>query len=146
MSLQVNRAPVPAFGIDKYILCFSVESKYPPFSAEYMDYDKTNDIKLSGKGFLQFGHAKTCPENKGEIRFSYEHSTTQEARETLVDKWFHKKCMEDADSIAWRGREALPLTKPCILTALDATKARKYSYKINFTKVEKLNTKLWYVA
>ncbi len=134
-KLQLNRAPAPSLGIDEYSFCFALENKYPDFSTEFMDYDKNNDMKVTGKAMMQYGKAKSCSGADGEIRFTFEHSTTQEARDQLKEKWYYKQCMEAKSTPAWRGRNALPVTEACFMTLYDATSARRYTYDIQLTKV-----------
>ncbi len=134
-KLQINRAPVPQLSIPAYSLCFALENKYPDFSTEFLDYDKNNDMKVTGKAMVQYGEAGTCAEGDGEIKVNFEHSTTQEARDQLKNKWYYKKCMEMKNTPAWRGRNSLPVSESCFMTVWDATNARKYTWDIQFTKV-----------
>ncbi len=137
IKLQINRAPVPQLGIPAYSLCFALENKYPDFSHEFMDYDKNNDMKVTGKAMVQYGRASSCAEGDGEIKLNFEHSTTREAREQLKNKWYYKQCQAMAQTPAWRGRSSLPVSEPCFMTVYDATNARKYTWDIQFTKVQR---------
>lgn len=67
----------------------------------------------------------------------FRHTTTQEARDDLKDKWYYQQCMAQKNSPAWKGRAAnsLPVSEPCYLTAFDATRARKYTWNIDFARV-----------
>ncbi len=134
-KLQINRSPEPSLGISPYSLCFVLENKYPDFSQEFMDYDKNNDMKVTGKAMVQYGAANSCPEGDGELRVNFEHSTTQEARDALKDKWYYKQCMEEQNSPAWSGRNSMPVSEACFMTVYDATTARKYTWDIQLTKV-----------
>ena len=84
---------------------------------------------------MQYGRAKNCDDTDGEMNLEFEHSTTQEARDNLKNKWYYKKCMEDKNSPAWSGSKGWPLTEACYQTVWDGTSARHYSWKVEMVKV-----------
>ena len=68
----------------------------------------------------------------------FRHTTTDEAREDLKKKWYYQQCMDAKNSPAWKGRAAggLPVSEACYMTAFDATRARKYTWNVEFVKVK----------
>nr|XP_040574643.1 uncharacterized protein LOC121123583 [Lepeophtheirus salmonis] len=119
-----------------YSMCMNYQNKYPDFSEEFMDYDKNGIMKLSGKAKVQYGPHEDCNSAPGEIRITFEHATTEEAREDMKNTWYYQKCMEQKNLPSWQGRgDLFPQTEACFLTVWDATTARKYSYKIDFFKM-----------
>ncbi|CAB4068892.1 unnamed protein product [Lepeophtheirus salmonis] len=92
---------------------------------------------LSGKAKVQYGpHEDFGNSAPGEIRITFEHATTEEAREDMKNTWYYQKCMEQKNLPSWQGRgDLFPQTEACFLTVWDATTARKYSYKIDFVKM-----------
>ena len=67
----------------------------------------------------------------------FRHTTTDEAREDLKKKWYYQQCMATKNTPAWKGRAAggLPVSEACYMTAFDATRARKYTWNVEFVKV-----------
>ncbi|QQP50307.1 Putative LOC100868636, partial [Caligus rogercresseyi] len=119
-----------------YSYCMTYNNKYPDFSPEFMGYDKNSVMKVVGDAKIQYGHNSDCNSAPGEVAIKFEHSTTQEARQSLKNTWYYKKCMEEKALPAWEGRgDRFPVTHACYLTVWDATTARKYSFKVDFVKM-----------
>lgn len=135
LKVQLNRAPVAALGMEAYSACLALENKYPGFSKEFMSYDENADLSVSGKAMVQYGKGNTCAETDGEIKVAFKHSTTQEARDALKNKWYYKQCMELKATPAWSGRQGLPVSEACYTTLEDATNARKYTWNVEFVKL-----------
>jgi len=135
VKLQVSRSPVPEIDVAPFSLCFALENKYPDFSPEFLGYDENSDMKVRGKAMVQYGQTESCSAGDGEIRVTFEHSTTAEAREELKNKWYYRKCMEQTNSPQWRGRDTKAVTEECMMTAYDATTARKYTWDVEFVKL-----------
>merc|ERR1712223_2105127 len=142
VKLMLNRAPIPALGMSDYSICGALENKYPPFSKEFLGFDMNQDLKLAGSGKMQYGRAKNCDDTDGEMNLEFEHSTTQEARDNLKNKWYYKKCMEDKNSPAWSGSKGWPLTEACYQTVWDGTSARHYSWKVEMVKMSETVKKI----
>ena len=96
---------------------------------------------MTGKGMVQYGEGTECDQGEGEIRMKFRHTTTQEAREDLKKKWYYQQCMDAKNSPAWKGRAAdgLPVSEACYMTAFDATRARKYTWNVEFVKVKQID-------
>lgn len=77
-------------------------------------------------------HAKKLD---GDVEVQFQFSTTDEARQSLKNKWYYKDCMAAKQLPAWQSRDALPVTIPCLRTIADASVARKYKYDIKLNKV-----------
>lgn len=135
LKIQLNRAPVPALGMEPYSACLALENQYPPFAKEFLSYDENKDMSVSGKAMLQYGVGTSCADTDGEIKVAFKHSTTQEAREELKNKWYYKQCMALKNTPAWSGRDQLPLSEACYQTLWDATSARKYTWNVEFVKL-----------
>ena len=71
LKVQLNRAPVAALGIEPYSVCLAMENQYPDFSKEFLGFDQNNDMKLTGKGMLQYGKGTSCSEAEGEIQVCF---------------------------------------------------------------------------
>jgi hypothetical protein len=136
-KLMINRAPLPALDISAYTVCVAYESKYPDFTKEFLGVDFNEELEVTGKGMVQYGEGTECDQGEGEIRMKFRHTTTQAAREDLKKKWYYQQCMAAKNSPAWRGRAAdgLPVSEACYMTAFDATRARKYTWNIEFVKL-----------
>ena len=50
--------------------------------------------------------------------------------------------MATKNTPAWTGRQGYPLTEPCYQTVWDAASARKYTWNIEFVKVNIVKTLL----
>lgn len=135
VKIQLNRAPVAALGMKPYSACIAYESAYPEFSKEFLDYDASNDMSVSGKAMLQYGEGTQCSETNGEIKVAFKHSTTALARDELKNKWYYKQCMATKNTPAWSGKKGFPLTDACYQTVWDASSARKYTWNVDFVKV-----------
>ncbi len=135
IKLQINRAEVPALNIQPYSVCLALENKYPDLTPEFLDYDPNTNLIVNGKAMIQYGAAKTCSQGDGEIKVNFEHSTTEEAREKLKDKWYYKKCQAAWNRPEWKNRKTFPVTEECFMTLYDATLARKYTWDISLVKV-----------
>ena len=135
IKVQFNRANVPALNMDPYSVCFALENKYPDFSKEFFDYDESSDMTVTGKAMLQYGKGNKCSDTDGDIKVSFAHSTTQEARDMLKNKWYYKQCMELKNSPAWAGHKGLPISEACYATAHDATSARRYTWNFQFAQL-----------
>ena len=141
-KLMINRAPLPALDISAYTVCVAYESKYPEFTKEFLGVDFNQELEVTGKGMVQYGEGTECDQGEGEIRMKFRHTTTDDAREDLKKKWYYQQCMATKNSPAWKGRAAggLPVSEACYMTAFDATRARKYTWNVEFVKVnETLN-------
>ena len=134
-KMQINRAPVPALDMSPYSICFALENKYPDFSEQFLGYNEDAQMEVTGKAMLQYGPAVSCKDGDGEIQLSFRHSTTEEARQELRNKYYYRRCMEVKNTPAWSGRKALPITEDCYQTVYDATSARKYSWNFKFVKL-----------
>jgi hypothetical protein len=95
-------------------------------------------VKVTGKAMVQYGEGSQCDDTDGEIRVKFEHSTTEESREALKNKWYYKKCMEDKNSPAWSGSKGWPVSETCYMAVADGTSARKYTWNVEIIKVRKL--------
>jgi len=136
-KFMINRAAVQSLGISAYTVCVAYESKYPDFSKEFLGVDFSSEMEVTGKGMLQYGTGSECDQGEGEIRMKFKHTTTDEAREDLKNKWYYQQCMAQKNSPAWKGRapNSLPVSEPCYMTAFDATSARKYTWNIDFARL-----------
>ncbi|CAB4068817.1 unnamed protein product [Lepeophtheirus salmonis] len=135
LKFRMQRAAVPGIMSD-YSICFNMENKYPDFGEEFMTYDKSTQLKMTGKAKLQYGAAADCDSTPGEMKLSFKHETTEEAREAMKHTWYYEKCMEQKKQPEWANRgDKLPFTQACHMTTWDATTARKYSWKMNFVKM-----------
>jgi len=136
LKIQLNQAPLDALSIPAYSVCFALENEYPEFSREFLGYEESAEMAVTGKVLLQYGVGTTCSEADGEIRAKFRHSTTTEAREELKKKWYYEECMEEKATPAWKGRKTgLPVTDACMKTVYDATTARKYTWNVEFVKL-----------
>lgn len=134
-KIKFDRAKNDALGIQPYVICFMYKANYPRFSKEMFDVDMNSDMKMEGEAKLQYGEQTKCEKGEGEIEAKFEYSTTQEARETLKKKWYYKDCMEKKNSKAWQGRNGLPVSHSCYLTAFDASNARQFMCDVKFNKL-----------
>ncbi|CAB4069088.1 unnamed protein product [Lepeophtheirus salmonis] len=134
-KLKFQRKGVSGIMSD-YSMCMNYQNEYPDFSDEFMDYEKDAIMKLTGQAKVQYGPNEDCNSSPGEIKVSFEHLTTEEARNDMKNTWYYKKCMEQKNLPSWQGRgDRFPQTEACYLTVWDATTARKYSYKVDFVKM-----------
>ncbi|XP_040574440.2 LOW QUALITY PROTEIN: uncharacterized protein [Lepeophtheirus salmonis] len=135
LKFRMQRVAVPGL-LSDYSICFNMENKYPDFGEEFMTYDKSTQLKMSGNARLQYGAAADCDSTPGEMKLSFEHETTEEAREAMKHTWYYEKCMEQKQHPEWASRgDRLPFTEACHMTTWDATTARKYTWKMNFVKM-----------
>lgn len=137
LKIQVNRAPVSELGIKPYTVCLSYDNRYPEFHKEFLAVDMNSEMKVSGKGRVQYGEGTECSEGDGDVSMTFLHKTTQEARDALKNKWYYQECMSQKRSSAWRGRtgDKLPASEPCYMTMWDATNARHYTWNVKFDKL-----------
>ena len=137
VKIQVDRSPIPELGITPYIVCMAYESKYPDFSREFLALTMGETMKVEGRASLQYGEGTSCGSGQGEIKVDFKHETTQDGYDSLANKWYYKKCMEQKNSPEWstRGGNKLPATEPCYMAMWDATNARKYTWNVDFVKL-----------
>nr|WQH82010.1 vitellogenin [Caligus rogercresseyi] len=135
LKFRMQRTAVPGVMTD-YSICFNMDNKYPEFGQEFMAYDKSTQLKMTGNARLQYGVSADCENAPGEIKVHFEHETTEQAREDMKHTYYYKKCMEEKERPEWQGRgDRLPFTVACFRTHYDATTARKYSWKMDFVKL-----------
>ena len=134
-KIKFERAKNTELGIPPYVVCIIYKANYPRFGKEMFDVNMTSELKMEGEAKIQYGEDTKCEKGEGEVEATFEYSTTQEARETLKKKWYYKDCMEKKSSQAWKGRNGLPVSHSCYLTAYDASNARKYKYDVKFNKL-----------
>merc|ERR1712156_859344 len=90
---------------------------------------------MKGEAKIEYGKGTDCSNAEGVVGVKFQYSTTAEARESLKEKPYYKKCMESKASSEWAGRNANPLTWPCLRTYMDGTRARKYVWDVKLEKV-----------
>ena len=122
-------------GIDAYKICMVYKAKYPSFESEMWNLDMSKDLSMKGEAKIEYGKGTDCSNAEGVVGVKFQYSTTAEARESLKEKPYYKKCMESKASSEWSGRNANPLTWPCLRTYMDGTRARKYVWDVKLEKV-----------
>jgi len=136
INLELIRAATPGLDISAYRICMKYLAKYPDFSKEMYDVDFNKDLKMQGRMQVNYGEGENgCKQPEGSISGQFIYSTTPEARESLKQKSYYKECMDIKSKPEWADREGLPLVWPCIMTAFDGTRARKYYYDIKLDKI-----------
>ena len=137
VKIQIDRSPVAALGITPYIVCLGYESRYPDFANEFLALTMGEKMTVQGRASVQYGEGTSCNEGQGEIRVNFKHETTQDGYDSLANKWYYKKCMEQKQSAEWSTRSGnkLPATEPCYMTMWDATNARHYTWNVDFVKL-----------
>ena len=78
LKIQLNRAPIPAIGMKAYSACLNYESVYPGFSKEFLDFDPSTDLSVSGKALLQYGAGTQCSDADGEIKVGFIKATIKQ--------------------------------------------------------------------
>merc|ERR1712156_367898 len=134
-KVDFQRAATADLGIDAYKICMVYKAKYPSFESEMWNLDMSKDLSMKGEAKIEYGKGTDCSNAEGVVGVKFQYSTTAEARESLKEKPYYKKCMESKASSEWSGRNANPLTWPCLRTYMDGTRARKYVWDVKLEKV-----------
>ena len=71
VKIQLDRAPLAALGMKPYSACLAYESVYPGFSKEFLDFDASTEMSVSGKAKLQYGVGTECSQTEGEVKVRY---------------------------------------------------------------------------
>merc|ERR1711963_1169452 len=92
-------------------------------------------MAVQGEASVRYGEGTECG-TEGDIKVKFNHETTQEGRDDLKEKWYHKQCMAQKAKPEWsaRGGNKLPTTA-CYMTLWDATAARHYHWEMEFVKL-----------
>ena len=137
VNIKLERTPIPELGVSPYIVCLGYESRYPEFSQEFLAMTMGETMAVQGKAQVSYGEGNSCRNADGEIKVDFKHETTQDGYDSLANKWYYRKCMEQKNSAEWstRGGNKLPATEPCYMTMWDATNARKYTWNVDFVKL-----------
>merc|ERR1712088_499091 len=142
VKIQFNRAPVSGL-YGPYTACFDYKSEYPKnidAGKPFHRFEDKEKLFVKGEARLQYGPTTECDMGDGEVKFTFQHETTNEGYENLQKKWYYKKCMDHKNSDVWKKETSkqhrLPICEPCHLTMLDANTARKYHWDFRFVKME----------
>ena len=136
VKISMQRLGVDALNMPPYSICAEYKSDYTDFKNEFLAYDPNENLQVRGTAMVQYGPSTECDQGDGEIRVIFKHTTTDEGKTSLKDKWYYKKCMEQKSSSEWSGRgNMLPATEACYALIWDAASARHYTWKVDFVKV-----------
>ena len=136
VKISMQRLGVDALSLSPYSICAEYKSDYTDFKNEFLAWDPNENLQVRGTAMVQYGPSTECDQGDGEIRVTFKHTTTDEGKEGLKDKWYYKKCMEQKSSSEWSGRgNMLPATEACYALIWDAASARHYTWKVDFVKV-----------